>query len=1121
METQTTSAAISAFGAAAKAKLSNAGVAGQPEEQLRRPLEDLIVEVARLAGFTPSAITLVGETRLADLRIRPDYAVTLDSALVGFIEVKAPGKGARARTFSDPHDAAQWEKLKTLPNIIYTDGNEFSLWRDGVQAGSLVVLHGDVRTAGAALSGGAGLIGLITDFLLWNPTPPRSAAQLAETSARLCRLLRDEVSEQLDAGSSSLTNLAEDWRKLLFPGATDTAFADGYAQAVTFGLLMARARGIRLSDGLDRAARDLREQSTLIGTALRLLTDDAESQATLKTSLATLARVLDAVDWTRISRGDPEAWLYFYEVFLKVYDPTLRRKTGSYYTPAPVVRSMVALVDEALKSSTRFDLPRGLVSPEVTIVDPATGTGAFLLAVLQKIRADVEADVGAGAVQGELRAAMARLIGFELQFGPFAVAQLRLLAELQDELGTEDSALSRQIRLFVTDTLGNPFIEQEWIPQMLEPLADSRRQANAIKRDEKITVVIGNPPYKDKARGLGGWIEMGGSNQPGPLDDWQPPTEWNFGAHAKHLKNLYVYFWRWATWKVFQDGSARLPENEQPADTRGIICYITAAGFLSGDGFAKMRADLRRDAEEIWVIDCSPEGHQPAVSTRIFEGVQQPVCIVLALNAGRESPGGLCRTRYRSLPKGHRETKFAALELISLDDGGWQVCSDAPKAQFKPQATGAWADFPFLEEIFVEASSGVLPGRTWVVAPDAQSLARRWDALVAENDPEAKEALFFPTLRDGVPADRHTRKVVSEGLRGHPRREVTVALDVGPVIPPIRFGYRSFDRQWLIPDNRLLLSARPKLWEAWSDRQVYLVSLEKRAPENGPATTLSALLPDMNFFKGSSGGRVFQLWRDETAGLSNVRPEVTEALSEALGMPVTGEQLFAYIAALTGHPGFTAHFRADLIQPGLRVPLTTSPSLFNAAVSIGRTLIWLQAFGEREIDPAAGRPRGAPRLPAGEGPRIDADGAIPSAGEKMPDTISYDPAQRELKVGEGTISNVPEDVWAYEVSGKQVLVQWFSYRKLDRSRPMIGDRREPSDLEHLQPDGWLSEYTAELINLIHILGWMRKLEGQQQELLDQILAASLLERSALPPRPDVADRSRRRRADARQGDLLG
>ena len=160
-----------------------------------------------------------------------------------------------------------------------------------------------MRTAGNELAAPGSLASLFADFFQWEPQPPRSAAELADVTARLCRLLREEVAEQLGQESAPLTHLATDWRKLLFPGATDEAFADGYAQAVTFGLLMARARDITLANGLDRVSQELRQTNTLIGAALRLLTDDADIHASLKTSLATLTRVLDAVHWPRCQQG--------------------------------------------------------------------------------------------------------------------------------------------------------------------------------------------------------------------------------------------------------------------------------------------------------------------------------------------------------------------------------------------------------------------------------------------------------------------------------------------------------------------------------------------------------------------------------------------------------------------------------------------------------------------------------------------------------------------------------------------------------------------------------------------------------------------------------------------------
>jgi hypothetical protein len=792
---KTVASAISNFGANAKAKLTSVAISGAPEDQLRAPLESLLHDLAEIGGLPAKTVNLIGETTLTHLKTRPDYAVTVANALVGFIEVKAPGKGADPRKFSDPHDKDQWDKLKSLPNLLYTDGNAFSLWHDGELVAKIVHLEGDVETSGAKLAAPTTLLPLVTDFLQWKPIAPKTAKKLAEVCARLCRLLRDEVIEQMGLGNPGLTALAQDWRKLLFPQADDAQFADGYAQAVTFGLLVARSRDISLSGGIDHAAQELRKSNSLIATALRLLTDEVTNQEALKTSLATLTRVLEEVNWHTISKDKPEAWLYFYEDFLEVYDNKLRKRTGSYYTPPEVVSAMVNLVDEALRGPL-FERPSGFAAADVVVADPAVGTGTFLLGVLRRIADTVSEDQGAGAVRGAIEAAAKRVIGFELQFGPFAVAQLRIIAEMQALMVTPKASTPPipELRLFITDTLGNPFIKEEALGQIYEPIAKSRRDANTIKKTQPITVVIGNPPYKEKAEGRGGWIEAGsGGKLVAPLDRWRPPAEWGVGAHGKHLKNLYVYFWRWATWKVFGSGNyaaTGFPDD----DEEGIVCFITVAGFLNGPGFEKMRDDLRRTCSEIWVVDCSPEGHQPNVPTRIFQGVQQPVCIVLAARKLGKSTEEPAQVRFHSLQKGAREEKFVSLEKLSLVGSDWINCSSGWRDPFLPAATGAWAAFPSLMEMFVYDGSGVMPGHTWVIAPDIASLKARWSHLIAENDPGKKELLFHPHLRNNKPGDKHIRKVVSESLAGHEERTEAVIGDKKPAIEPMRYGFRSFAR---------------------------------------------------------------------------------------------------------------------------------------------------------------------------------------------------------------------------------------------------------------------------------------------------------------------------------------
>ena len=482
-------AVVSAFGAATKKKLGNRAVSGAPEDQLRNPLEMLIADLAELSGLPRNALGLVGESTLSHLSTRPDFAVTVRQALIGFIEVKAPGKGADPRKFSDEHDKKQWGKLKTLPNLVYTDGNAFSLWQNGELQGSVVRLDGDVETSGSALAAPPTLMALFSSFLGWEPNAPRNAKQLAQISARLCRLLREEVAEELEKNNPGLTSLAGEWRSLLFPDASNEQFADGYAQAVTFGLLVARVRDIPLgkgldyAKGLDAAANALRATSTLIGTALRLLIDDDNIKKALQTSLGTLSRVLNVVDWPAVSKGDPDAWLYFYEDFLEVYDNSLRKKTGSYYTPPEVVSAMVRLTDEALRDPKLFNRREGLAAPSVTICDPAVGTGTFLLGVLRRISNTVEQSMGQGAISGAITAAVERIIGFELQFGPFAVAQLRLIAEMQSLIGNGSRRNVPTPKLFVTDTLGDPYATETQFSAMVAPIGESRKEANRIKRE--------------------------------------------------------------------------------------------------------------------------------------------------------------------------------------------------------------------------------------------------------------------------------------------------------------------------------------------------------------------------------------------------------------------------------------------------------------------------------------------------------------------------------------------------------------------------------------------------------------------------------------------------------------
>jgi hypothetical protein len=255
------------------------------------------------------------------------------------------------------------------------------------------------------------------------------------------------------------------------------------------------------------------------------------------------------------------------------------------------------------------------------------------------------------------------------------------------------------------------------------------------------------------------------------------------------------------------------------------------------------------------------------------------------------------------------------------------------------------------------------------------------------------------------------------------------------------------------------------------------------SPTAGPALTISGHIPDIHHYKGSFGGRVFPVWADLNATQPNIAPRLLAELGAAYGREVGAEEVMAYIAAVAAHPGYIEHFSTHLKQPGLRIPLTADAALFAEAAAVGRDVIWLHTFGERLAD---GHPAGAPRV-AKDGPTIPAEGTLPATLEAMPHDLEYDAGERRLKLGTGYIANVSPEVWGYEVSGKRVLTQWWSYRRQDRSKPPMGDKRPPSPLSSIQPIAWLPEYTTELLNVLHVLTRLVALEPVQADLLDRIV----------------------------------
>ena len=1075
-------------------------ISGEPEEQLRTPFEALIGACGSLIG---KSVVCTGEVALPDGLGSPDYAIHVDGLLAGYVELKAPGKGANSEAFHG-HDRHQFKRFSAVPNILYTDGNEWALYRSGLREGALVRVSRNVVADGAkAVSSedAQAIERLLQDFLAWEPVLPTGQdgsldlKALAGLLAPLCRMLREDVKQSLKDERSPLVGLKVDWRQLLFPDASDSEFADAYAQTVAFALLLGRSEGADPLT-LQTAQTSLAARNNLLSRALQVLTDVLaypEARGSLTASLNLLLRVVGVVPTGSLSaKADP--WLYFYEDFLAAYDPKLRKEAGVYYTPVEVVRAQVRLIEQVLIH--KLGKATGFASNDVVTLDPAVGTGTYLLGVISQALAMVRDSQGPGAVPGVARLLAEQLCGFELMTGPYAVAELRVSRALRDEgapLSTDGGP-----HIYLSDTLESPHAEPSQLPMFLRPISEQRSKALEIKSQTPVLVCLGNPPYGRHEAGsltnqarTGGWVRWGdsGSAEKPILEAFLTPAKASGqGIRVKNLYNLYIYFWRWALWKVFEHESAAGP---------GVVSFISASSYISGAAFCGMREHMRRICDEVWILDLGGEGHAEPREENVF-AIRTPVAIAVAVRTGSASTAQPARVRYTRL-KGSREAKLAALSGVEgFESLAWQQCPDDWQAAFRPITTpgkqarqgmpresdwGGYHHWPLLTDLMPWQHSGMQAKRTWPIAPDKKTLARRWRALLAA--PDRREA--FHEDRDR----RIERSYVAE-LTGGGLQSPIAGLPKDTHLPPLRrFSYRSFDRQFVIADGRILSFARPSLWRAHGTHQIYFTTVFTQPLGHGPALTASHLIPDLHHFSGRGAKDTMPLYRTADTSDPNVLPELLDVLAATLQYGVSPEDFIAYVYGTLAHPAFCAKFSDHLAAREFRVPITKDPALFKQVRRIGARLLWLHTYGERFV------PTGMPSGQVQPG-STRCVAAVPSEATAYPESFSYDDDSQTLQVGSGRFAPVRPEVFEFEVSGLNVVKSWLGYRM------KRGSGRKSSPLNDIRPSSWTASFTAELLELLWVLEATVTAYPQQAKLLAEIVSGDCFSSGELPTVPPEA-----------------
>ena len=671
-------------------------------------------------------------------------------------------------------------------------------------------------------------------------------------------------------------------------------------------------------------------------------------------------------------------------------------------------------------------------------------------------------------VPGKLRDLASRLHAFELLVGPYAVAHLRLTQQLLTEGVTDRNPL-----VYLADTLESPNVPPKFPDSAFyAPLTTEHERARAVKLDTRVLVCLGNPPYDREQRDVddaggkrkGGWIRYGDEEENAPpaiLEDFSKPVvDAGDGGHLKNLYNDYVYFWRWALWKVFDS-----------TGDGGIVAFITASSYLHGPGFTGMRRKMREVFDDLWIVDLEGDNRGARKTSNVF-AIETPVAIAVGVRGGKPDPQHPARV-WKTRLTGTAVEKLAALDAAETrSDLRWRECQTEWGAPFFPEGAGVYFGWPTVVDVFPWQHSGSEVKRTWPIGVTRDVLESRWSSLLSQ--PPENISDHFVETRD--------RKVYGQypKIIGTGRDAAISSLSASEPVPPLEnYAFRSFDREFVIADSRVADYLRPDLWRTFGSQQAYITSVLTDVLGGGPAAVATGTVPDRHHFWGRGGKDVIPLYRNAEATEPNVTRGLLDVIEEFLGVPLTAERLFAYAYGILAQPSYVERFWDELEQPPPHLPITKEAALFARVADLGERLLYLHTYGERFAGP-------------------DDDGSVqgearctqPVSIEEYPEGHRYDREHRVLRVGEGEhageFAPVSPEVWDYSVSGMQIVKSWLDRRKAEPSG------RKSSPLDDIRPERW--EFGEELLELLWVLEHTITLQPEGAALLDEVCASPALHR---------------------------
>lgn len=974
----------------------------------------------------------------------PDYVLTRKDIPVGYIEAKDIGVDLASKTLKE-----QFDRYKAgLSNLIFTDYLDFLFYKDGefitkiaiakIENGSIVSLPGNFDP----------FVQLIKNFALTVSQTIKSPTKLAQMMAGKARLMADVIEKSLEYDDeigkrSQLKSQMLSFQQMLIHDIDNKAFSDIYAQTIAYGMFAARYHDPTLPTFSRIEAAELIPKSNPF---LRKLFQDIagfDLDSRLTWIVDELVNIFLASDVATIMKNfgrstkQEDPVVHFYETFLGEYNPALRKARGVWYTPQPVVNFIVRAVDDILK--TEFNLPQGLadisktkikkkavtqtgkganskikeVESEVTvhkvqILDPATGTGTFLSEVVKHIYKKFEGQQGIWSkyVTNNL---IPRLNGFELLMASYAMAHLKM-DMLLTETGYKPTD-DQRFRIFLTNSLEEAHPDTATL--FSSWLSDEADQANAIKRDTPVMVVIGNPPYSGESANKGDWImnlmedykkEPGGNEK---LKERNP----------KWINDDYVKFMRFGQHFINKNGE-------------GILAFINPHGFLDNPTFRGMRWNLLKTYDKIYTIDLhgnskkketSPDG---SIDQNVFD-IMQGVSINLFVKTGKKKKEELAEVFHYDL-FGKRESKYDFLTENSLKSIPYKKLQNiAPNYFFVDKDFDEQKDYDkgfSINALFFTNSVGIVTARDEFTIHNTKSIVRKTIETFLNLDDEAARTHF--NLGKDV-RDWQVNFARTDLQKHFPNPDKFVKI-----------SYRPFD------DRHTFYTGKSKGFHCYPRNEVMqhfikgenlglIIGRQGQVVGSMPwnLSFITNTVTDFNmYYRG--GGVLFPLYlypqnilqkdlHDNHERHPNLNHEIVKQIADSIGLTFTKEKektkdtfapvdLLDYIYALLHSPRYREKYKEFLKIDFPRVPVPPDHVKFWQLVKLGGELRQIHLMESAALENYITQ--------------------YPEDGDNIVVKPTYKDGNVYINETQ-YFANVPEIAWNFYIGGYQPAQKWLKDRK--------------------------------------------------------------------------------------------